>query len=117
MEKIDNLLIRQIKSNRCSYVKLRKLVGMKTAMDPKHIEPFDVLYWISELVQKYKPFDFMDFLHEMNPTQDYIYGTQMEDCDNEYCRKTLQRLTSRIRFIKICDLDDYKSPTRFKKPS
>jgi hypothetical protein len=112
------LLIRQCKKDKTSMRSLRRIVGMKCALQLEHVAVSDVVHFLIEIVREYNLVrDWDEFLIvDLNPKKDYWYlPEELRPKEKSYMENLVDVLISKIMMTQVNIFPYFRSPLRFRK--
>jgi hypothetical protein len=84
-------------------------------MYPEHIDAQSVLFWLTKIVDEYKPYeDIFSFIQDTCPSNDGYCADHFIE-EREHPRRIISRLISRIRLLQINKIEGFRSSIKFKR--
>lgn len=108
----DILLIRQCKRNKPSIRSLRRIVGMRCALNLEYVTKGDVVHFLMQIVLKFNLIrDWQEFLvFDMNPKKWW-----RDDVPKDHIDNLLEQLISKVSLTEVKIFPKWRSPARFRK--
>lgn len=113
------LLIRQCKKNKTSMRSLRRIVGMKCALQLEHVDVSDVVHFLIEIVIEFNLVKNWDefLLTDLNPSKTWwcYLPTVDKPTEKPYMDNLVDVLVSKIALTEVKIFPYFRSPLRFRK--